>query len=66
MMVAFEGELVRICDLKPLRQMWSLVLGDEIQFKHDLWLCKVCDGIIMQLKFNDYFNIWDYVLDEYI
>ena len=34
----FKGELVRLCDLKPLLQLWWLLLGDEVQLKHVLLL----------------------------
>ena len=34
MMTSYEGELVRLCDLKPLLQLLWFVLNDEVQLKH--------------------------------
>ena len=54
MMMAFEGELVRLCDLEPLLQLLWLLLGYEVQLKHVFWLNKVGVGMIMKLKCLDY------------
>ena len=56
-----KEKLVRLCDVKILLQLWWLVLGDELQLKHSLWLYWVGVGMMTQLKCLDYVKMWDYV-----
>ena len=52
----FEGELVRLCDLEPLIQLWWLVRGDVVQLRYILCWAYVGVGMMMQLKCIDSVN----------
>ena len=49
-----KEDLVRLCDLEPLLQLWWLLLGDEVQLKHALWLDYISVGIKIKFECQEY------------